>query len=207
MKLPPSLDNLIEQFQSLPGIGPKSAARLTFYLLTLPDEEVKGLGLAVSDLKKNLKFCSICSNIAETDPCPVCQDETRDQSQVCIVEEPLDVISLEKSGYNGLYHVLGGVISPINGIGPEQLNIEPFLERLKKNAHKIKEVILATDPSLEGEATAMYINQQIAKLKQGNPELKTLIVTRIARGLPVGGDLEYADEMTLSRAMEGRKEY
>jgi len=207
MKLPESLDNLIEQFEKLPGIGPKSAARLTFHLLAKPDEEVEQFGRAVSDLKKKLKYCSICFNISESEPCEICSDSQRNQSIICVVEEPLDIISLAKTGYDGLYHVLGGAISLMNGIGPEHLNIESLISRIGKNGDKIEEVILATDPSLEGEASAMYVLQQINKLQEQQSKLKKIKITRIARGLPVGGDLEYADEMTLSRALEGRKEY
>jgi len=198
--LPESVDNLIEQFSKLPGIGPKSASRLTFYLLNRPERDLTGLGEAVSKLKENLKNCEICYNITEVSPCGICADQRRDQAKVMVVEEPLDIVALSRTGYNGLYHVLGGVISPIDGIGPENLRIKQLFDKIKNNS-EIKEIILATDPSLEGEATSMYIARQIEKAGY------KVQVTRIARGLPVGGDLEYADEITLTRALEGRKEY
>jgi len=201
--LPDSVQNLIDELSKLPGIGPKTASRLAFYLLTKSDQDVENLGKAVADLKKNLVICQKCFNIGEKSPCDICSEPQREQSTLMVVEEPLDVVALEKTGYNGLYHVLGGVISPIDGIGPENLRIRELLDKLKKAPPNggFKEVILATDPSLEGEATAMYIAKQILK---ENIKVK---VTRIARGLPVGGDLEYADEITLTRALEGRKEY
>jgi len=200
--LPDSVQNLIDEFGKLPGIGPKTASRLAFYLLTKSDKDVESLGQAVNSLKKNLVICSTCFNIGEKSPCNLCADPERDKSKLMVVEEPLDVVALEKTGFDGLYHVLGGVISPIDGIGPENLRIKELLAKLKKSPQaSVKEVILATDPSLEGEATAMYIARQIQN--QGSK----VKVTRIARGLPVGGDLEYADEITLTRALEGRNEY
>lgn len=198
--LPDSVSKLIEEFSKLPGIGPKTASRLAFYLLTKPEQDIKQFGEAVLNLKKNLTTCRQCYNITESSPCLICQDPKRDKSLLMVVEEPLDVVALEKTGYQGIYHVLGGVISPIEGIGPENLRISELLERIKQDK-QIKEIILATDPSLEGEATAMYVAREIQKLS------KKLKVTRIARGLPVGGDLEYADEITLTRALEGRREY
>lgn len=200
MSLPRSIQNLIEEFSKLPGIGPKTASRLCFYLLTKPDIDVNNLGEAVTNLKKNLKYCQNCFNITEKDPCDICADARRDKTKLMVVEEPLDVVALEKTGFDGLYFCIGGQISPIDGIGPENLRIAELLSKIEKET-KIREMILATDPSLEGEATAMYIANQVAKRK-----IKTK-VTRIARGLPVGGDLEYADEITLTRALEGRKEY
>ena len=200
MSLPKSIENLIEEFGKLPGVGPKTASRLTFYLLSKSDYDIANLGEAVTNLKKNLKYCSECFNITETEPCSICADTKRDQTKIMVVEEPLDIVALEKTSYDGLYFTLGGVISPIDGIGPENLRIAEFLAKIEKTP-EIKEVILATDPSLEGEATSMYLDSQIAK-----KGLKVK-VTRIARGLPVGGDLEYADEITLTRALEGRKEY
>ena len=156
---------------------------------------------AITKLKKTLKTCQNCYNITETSPCEICQDSKRDKTLLMVVEEPLDIVAMEKTGYNGLYHILGGAISPIDGIGPENLRIRELLEKIKKG-NQAKEIILATDPSLEGEATAMYVAREIQKL-----DLKNLQVTRIARGLPVGGDLEYADEITLRRSLEGRSEY
>lgn len=203
MSLPKSIENLIEEFSKLPGIGPKTAGRLTFYLLTKPETDVANLGEAVTNLKKNLKFCSQCFNITEHDPCDICANPKRDKTKLMVVEEPLDIVALEKTGFEGFYHVLGGQISPIDGVGPENLRIAPLIDKIKTMSDL--EVILATDPSLEGEATAMYIARQIGK--ENPPAGGKIKVTRIARGLPVGGDLEYADEITLTRALEGRKEY
>lgn len=199
--IPDSVSNLIEEFSRLPGIGHKTASRLTFYLLTKPEEEILRFGQAVSELKKRLIYCQSCFNITEESPCVLCRDPDRVQEKIMVVEEPLDIIALEKTGFQGVYHVLGGVISPIEGIGPENLRIRELLAKIKKEKG-LKEIILATDPSLEGEATAMYLALEIKKL-----ELPKLQVTRIARGLPVGSDLEYADEITLTRALEGRREY
>lgn len=203
--LPKSIQKTIDEFSKLPGIGPKTAARLTFYLLTKSEADVKNFGRTISSLREGLKFCSECYNIAETDPCAICADKTRDRAILCVVEEPLDIIALEKTDYKGLYHVLGGVISPIDGVGPENLRISQLLQRLKQK--NFKEIIMATDPSLEGEATASYINDELEKLRKSDKIKKDLRITRIARGLPVGGDLEYADEVTLSRALEGRRKY
>ena len=194
---PESVTRLIEEFSRLPGIGPKTASRLTFYLLRAPKEQAEALARAIGELREKTVYCSICFNIAEESPCPICRDEGRDRSIICVVEEPLDVLAIERTGeYNGLYHVLHGAISPVEGIGPEDLKIRELLERLR--TEPVREVILATNPSLEGEATAMYLHRQIAPLG--------IKVTRLARGLPVGGDLEYADEVTLARALEGRRE-
>ena len=198
--LPESVQNLIDEFSKLPGIGPKTAARLVFYLLTKPEADLNSLGQSVLLLAKNLVLCQNCFNISETEMCAICADEKRDHSIIAVVEEPLDVIALEKSlAFRGIYHVLGGVISPINGVGPEDLRIEQLLLRLKND--KIGEIILATNPNLEGEATSAYLKDRINAL---NSSIK---ITRIARGLPIGGDLEYADEVTLKRSLEGRREY
>lgn len=201
--LPKSVTNLIEEFSKLPGIGPKTASRLVFYLLTKPNTDVERFGHAVIDLKKNLKYCQNCFMITESELCQICSDPKREKNKVMVVEEPLDVAALEKTGFKGHYHVLGGVISPIDGIGPENLRIRELLVKIEKD-EEIMEIILATDPSLEGEATAMYIASKIAAPSSKDKDLK---VTRIARGLPVGGDLEYADEITLTRALEGRSNY
>lgn len=198
--LPESVVKLIEEFSKLPGVGPKTASRLTFYLLTKADHDIENFGQAVINLKKSLKFCEQCYNITEESPCAICSDPKRDQEKIMVVEEPLDIVAMEKTGFEGKYHVLGGVISPIEGIGPENLRISEILAKIKKE--KPKEIILATNPSLEGEATSMYLAGEIEKLK-----IAGLKVTRIARGLPVGSDLEYADEITLRRAIEGRREY
>jgi recombination protein RecR len=204
--LPPSIQSLIEEFAKLPGIGPKTAGRLTFFLLTKPQKDINAFGEAVLSLKEGLVNCEKCFNISQKSPCEICSDERRDLTKIMVVEESLDVLALSKTNFNGLYHVLGGAISPIDGIGPDNLRIKELLDKLKKDTtsektKKIEEVILATDPSLEGEATAMYISKQIEK---NGFEVN---VTRIARGLPVGSDLEYADEITLSRALEGRNKY
>jgi recombination protein RecR len=195
--IPKSIQDLIDELSKLPGIGPKTAQRLTFYLIRGADKNVEDLGQAVTNLKKDLKFCTICCNISDSDPCAICADPSRDQSVVCVLGEPLDVIAFEKTGYRGLYHVLGGVISPVEGVGPDDLFIKQLYERLSKK--KVSEVIMATNPNLEGETTALYIQKLIGPLN--------IKITRIARGLPVGGDLEYADEITLTRALEGRREY
>lgn len=203
--LPKSIEQLSEVLSSLPGVGPKTANRLTFYLLGRSDDELKKFGTAFSDLKENLTTCSICHIVAEADPCEICQDKDRIPSKLAVVEEPLDVLAIERARFDGKYHVLGGQISPINNIGPHELTIAPLLKRLEEGV--IKEVILATDPSLEGEATALYIDE---KIREGIKEKRIpndVTVTRLARGLPVGGDLEYADELTLSRALEGRRSY
>lgn len=196
-RVPKSVQNLIEAFERLPGIGPKTAQRLTFYLLHAPKEESQFLANATINMKDKTKICTICFHIGEEDPCQICADESRDKSTVMVVENPLDVLALEKANYKGLYHVLHGVISPLENIGPDEIHIRELLPRLKDGT--VKEVILATNPTMEGEATAMYIQRLISPLG--------VKVTRIARGLPVGSDLEYADETTLSRALEGRKEY
>lgn len=209
MKIPKAVTNLIESFERLPGVGPKSAQRLTFYLLHVPQGELDKFGEAVQNLKKGTVLCSICFSIGETDPCSICSDERRDKSIICVVEEPLDVLSLERNGkYHGLYHVLHGKIDPLNSIGPEEIYIGQLMARIKKSASgdgEVKEIILATNPTMEGEATAMYIAKQlISHSSQLTGKIK---VTRIGRGLPVGADLEYADEITLQRAMEGRQIY
>ena len=194
---PESVTRLVSEFSRLPGIGPKTASRLTYYLLRAPVEQVQALGEAVSQLRERITFCSRCFNITETDPCPVCSDIRREQQSLCVVEEPLDVLAIERTGeYRGLYHVLHGAIAPVEGVGPEDLRIGELVARVKKE--DITEVILATNPSLEGEATAMYIRRQLYPL--------SVRITRLARGLPMGGDLEYADAITLARALEGRQE-
>lgn len=195
--IPKVVRDLIEAFERLPGIGPKTAQRLTYYLLHAPKEEAQALAESAVALKEKTVICSVCFNISEKEPCDIDSDPKRDQSIILVVENPLDVLALEKTGFPGLYHVLHGVISPLENIGPDELHIRELLPRLKSG--EVKEVILATNPTMEGEATAMYIDRLIRSLG--------VKVTRIARGLPVGGDLEYADETTLSRALEGRKEY
>ena len=201
MRLPRAVTNLVDQLEKLPGIGPRSAQRLAFYLLHNPQTELDRYAVAFADLKRNTKICSVCKNIGETDPCEVCSNSGRDTTKICVVEEPMDVLAIERSGgYDGLYHVLHGVIQPLHNIGPDQLYIRDLITRLKSG--NISEIILATNPTMEGEATAMYIVRLIEdeNLKEG------LTITRIGRGLPIGGDLEYADEVTLSRALEGRRQ-
>ncbi len=188
---------LIDEFSRLPGIGPKTASRLTFYLLRAPSEQTLALADALRELEEHTIFCSVCFGVTEEDPCSICRDERRDRSILCVVEEPLDVLAIERTGeFPGLYHVLHGAISPVDGIGPDELKVNELLRRLKGG--EVREVLLATNPNLEGEATAMYLARLIQPLG--------VRVTRLARGLPVGGDLEYADEVTLSRALEGRQE-
>lgn len=199
-RLPSSIQKLINEFSRLPGIGPKTAQRLAFYLLKKDNLDLDSLSSAVANLKNNVTFCSICHNMVETDPCSVCIDEKRDQSVICVVEEPLDALAIDKSGtFKGVFHVLGGVLNPLEGIGPEHLKIDSLVARVK-GLSAVSEVIIATNPSLEGETTAMHL-QKVLRLTA--PEL---VITRIARGLPMGGDLEYADDITLTRAMEGRRE-
>jgi recombination protein RecR len=205
MKPVKAVARLIEAFEKLPGIGPKTAQRLTFYLLHNPQQELDKFSEALTRLKKDSRICSLCFNVGETDPCEICTDRSRDQTQICVVEQPLDVLAIEKGGfYRGLYHVLHGAISPLNNIGPEELFLKELPPRLRSG--EVKELILATNPSMEGEATAMYVARLIRELKTKNPRLK-LRITRIGRGLPIGADLEYADEVTLSRAFEGRREF
>ncbi len=195
--LAPAVARLVEAFARLPGIGPKTASRLTFYLLRAPDEVSASLARALLDVRAQTRLCERCFNIAEASPCMICTNPARDQGTVCVVEEPLDVVAIERTGtYHGVYHVLHGTISPIDGIGPEDLKIAELVARVK--AGGVVEVILATNPGLEGDNTAGWINRQLQPL--------SVRVTRLARGLPVGGDLEYADVMTLSRALEGRSE-
>lgn len=198
MNLPRPVRKLIESFEKLPGIGPKTAQRLTFYLLHVPQKQLESFAEALETLKKNTVLCSICYNISDRDPCPICSNRNRDKTTICVVEQPLDALALEKTGdYKGVYHVLHGAISPLNNIGPDELHIRELLPRLKNG--EVTEIILATNPNMEGEATAMYVAKLIKPL-----EIK---VTRLAHGLPVGADLEYADEVTLSRAIEGRRKY
>ncbi len=189
---------LVDEFHRLPGIGPKTAQRLAYYLIRMPEEQARSLAEAVLAVKERIILCSRCYNITEADPCSICSDSSRDQSAICVVEEPLDVLALERTHtFKGLYHVLHGVISPMNGVGPDDLKIQPLLGR--RQAGQVQEIILATNPNLEGEATAMYVHRLISPLG--------VKITRPARGLPVGGDLEYADEVTLGRAIEGRQAF
>jgi recombination protein RecR len=188
---------LIDEFSRLPGIGPKTASRLVFFLLRAPEEQAGSLADALRELRERITFCRVCFNITESDPCVVCTDEGRDRSVLCVVEEPLDVIAIERTrDFQGLYHVLHGTIAPVEGIGPDELRIAELLPRLDADP-PVREVIIATNPNMAGEATAMFVARQL--------EGRDVRVTRLARGLPVGGDLEYADEVTLSRALAGRQ--
>jgi recombination protein RecR len=190
------LARLIDELSKLPGVGPKTAQRLAYHILRTSSSDAEALAAAVRSVKTDLRYCSTCFNIAETDPCAICASDERDKRIVCVVEEPLDVLAIERTGqYGGLYHVLHGAISPVNGVRPDDLKIPQLSQRLKQGG--IEELILATNPNLEGDATAMYI----AQLTAGNG----VRVTRLARGLPMGGDLEWADEVTVSRALEGRR--
>lgn len=188
---------LIEEFEKLPGIGHKTAQRLAFHVLNLPEEKAQRLADAIRDAKQKIKYCSICNNLTDVDPCNICSGNARERSSICVVEDPRDVVAMERTReFKGLYHVLHGAISPMEGIGPEDIKIKELLARIREG--HIGEVILATNPNIEGEATAMYISKLLKPLG-----IKT---TRIAHGIPVGGDLEYADEVTLAKALEGRRE-
>ncbi len=192
-----SVDKLIGELNKLPGIGEKTAERLSFFILKNSQENVQRLADCLKEVKERVRFCSVCGTITEDDPCRICQDETRDRTTICVVEHPQDLFLLERiRQYRGVYHVLGGAISPLRGIGPEDVNIEDLLKRIKQG--KVKEVILATDPNTEGEATAIYISRLVSAHK--------VKVTRLAYGLPAGGDLEFADEVTLGEALKGRRE-
>ena len=194
---PPAVSRLIDALQRLPGIGPKTAQRLTFHLLKRSAEEVRDLADAIADLKARVVHCSRCFNVTDEDPCRICADPARDAGLLCVVEEPNDLLAMERTGeYRGRYHVLLGALSPLEGVGPDELKVRELLQRLE--ADRVHEVILATNPNVEGDATAIYLAKLLRPLG--------VRVTRIARGLPVGGDLEYADEVTLARALEGRKE-
>ena len=193
----PSIEKLIEAFEKLPSIGNKTAARLAFHILDATEEETKEFVQAILDAKKNLKYCSQCYNISDTDPCPICANSNRDHATICVVEDGRDVVAMERTHeFKGTYHVLHGSISPMNGVGPDDIKIKELLSRLMDGS--VKEIILATNPRVEGEATAMYISKLVKPLG--------IKVTRIAHGIPVGGDLEYTDEVTLSKALEGRRE-
>lgn len=197
MYYPEPISKLIDGFMKLPGIGPKTAARLAFFVLKMKEDDVLDMAKALVNAKRNLHYCSVCYNITDTDPCHICRDSRRDPSVICVVQEPKDVIAMEKTKeFNGTYHVLHGAISPVEGIGPDELKIAELIKRLQND--EVEEIILATNPTIEGEATAMYISRLVKP--------SGIRVTRIAHGLPVGGDLEYADEVTLAKALEGRRD-
>ncbi|MDB8852726.1 recombination mediator RecR [Peptostreptococcus anaerobius] len=191
------IDRLINEFSKLPGVGRKTAQRLAFHVINMNENDVKGLAKALVDVKQEIKYCSVCCNISDSDVCTICSNSHRDASTICVVEDPRDVAAMERTkDYNGKYHVLNGVISPLDGVGPEMLNIKELISRLGDG--QVKELIMATNPTIEGEATAMYISRLVKPMG--------VKVTRIAHGLPVGGDLEYADDVTISKALEGRRE-
>jgi len=194
---PEPIAKLIDSFSRLPGIGPKTAARLAFFVLRMKEEDVIDFAKALVNVKRNLTYCSVCCNITDTDPCRICADKSRDVSVICAVQEPKDLVAMERTReYNGHYHVLNGAISPMDGVGPDDIRIAELVRRL--GDERVQELILATNPNIEGEATAMYLSRLVKPFG--------IKVTRIAHGLPVGGDLEYADEVTLSKALEGRRE-
>lgn len=194
MRVARAIKNLSEAFERLPGVGPKSAARLTYYLLHVPQSELDKFAGAISGLKTGTKECHVCHNISETDPCDICNDLQRDRSMICVVEQPLDVLAMERSdGYRGVYHVLHGVIDPLHNIGPDEIKISELVERAKNAT----EIILALNPNMEGEATCLYLKRLLSGVK----------ITRLAHGLPMGADIEYADDRTLSHALDGRREY
>lgn len=198
MKIAKPIARLIESFEKLPGIGPKTAQRLTFYLLHVPQLDLDNFSEALGNLKKDTVLCSVCRNVAENDPCPICDDNARDKTTIMVVEQPLDILAFEKTGkYSGLYHTLHGSINPLENIGPDEIYVEDLIKRAKA---PIKEIIIATNPTMEGEATAMYLNK---KLKLKNEKIK---ITRLGMGIPTGADLEYADEVTLTQAIQGRRE-
>ncbi|MNH93763.1 Recombination protein RecR [compost metagenome] len=197
MYYPEPIAKLIDAFSRLPGVGPKTAGRLAFHVLRMKEDDVIDFAKALVNVKRNLHYCSICCNITDIDPCRICQDKGRDGSTICVVQEPKDLVAMERTReFQGYYHVLHGAISPMEGIGPDQIHIAELLKRLSDD--KVQELILATNPNIEGEATAMYLSRLVKSFG--------LKVTRIAHGLPVGGDLEYADEVTLTKALEGRRE-
>ncbi len=226
MKIPKPIQNLINSFERLPGIGPKTAQRLTFYLLHFPQEELENFASALTNLKSQTKLCSICKNVDETDPCSICSDSKRDKRKIIATTSPLDVLAFEKVGFDGVYHVLHGIINPLDNIGPDEIYIKELILRLKnltsggvgaftsdeifsetkpgESLDEQIELVLATNSSMEGESTAMYISKLV---RENGFDEDTVKVTRIARGLPVGGDIEYADDITLSRALEGRSNF
>jgi recombination protein RecR len=199
MKLPKVIESLIESFQKLPGIGPKTAQRLTFYLLNVPQSQLDYFAESLLNLKKKTVFCSVCKNITEVDPCFVCSDPSRNRKVIMVVEQPLDLIAFEKTGrFKGLYHVLHGRISPLENIGPDEIFVNDFLKRVKNQ--EMEEIIIATNPDMEGEATAMYLAKEIRKISD------SIKITRLGMGIPTGADLEYADDLTLTQALEGRRQ-
>lgn len=213
MRIPKVIQKLIDSFEKLPGIGPKTAQRLTFYLLHVPQAELDSFSEAVAGLKRGTVLCSICKNVGETDPCSICSDAGRDKGVVMVVEQPLDVLALEKTRkYKGVYHVLHGAINPLENIGPDEIFIKELIKRVTSHESRVNEIILATNPTMEGEATAMFIKKQLEQITNNiqqtiNDKQQRVRVTRLGLGLPTGADLEYADETTLTQAIEGRREF
>lgn len=217
MRVPRVVRHLIESFERLPGVGPKTAQRLTFYLLHVPQVELDRFAQSLQNLRKDTVTCSICYSVGEVSPCEICSDIKRDRSVICVVEQPLDVMAIDKTGkFRGVYHVLHGRIDPLSNIGPDEIRIGELLRRIMNSSNSagrhesvVKEIILATNPTMEGEATAMYIAKQLRSVRQNQngTESGEIRISRIGRGLPTGADLEYADSVTLERALEGRREY
>lgn len=206
MKIPKTLLELIESFQKLPGIGPKTAQRLSYYLLHVPQSQLEDFSEALENLKKDTLLCSVCKNVSETDPCEVCTDTSRDKTKILVVEQPLDVLAFEKTGrYNGSYHVLHGKISPLENIGPDEIYIDQLMKRISGHSPKISEVIIATNPTMEGDATAMYISKKLKSQNTSSSTATEIKVSRLGMGIPTGADLEYADEKTLTQSLEGRR--
>ncbi len=204
MRIPKAISELIDSFEKLPGIGPKSAQRLTFYLLHVPQKQLDDFAQALENLKRNTVMCSICHNISDMDPCTVCSDRNRDDTIIMVVEQPLDILAFERTGkYSGVYHVLHGAINPLDNIGPDEIFIPQLINRVIDNANNVTEVIIATNPTMEGDATAMYIKRKFSELNNGNTGP---LVTRLGMGIPTGADVEYADETTLTQAIQGRRE-
>jgi recombination protein RecR len=205
--LPPALTRVIESFEKLPGIGPKSATRLAFYLLHCPQDELDRFSQHVASLKKQTALCAVCRNVTLSDPCPVCSNPARDHSTIAVVEQPTDVLSIEKSGsFGGVYHVLHGALDPLNNIGPDEIYLTDLIKRAEDTATPVREIIFALNPNMEGEATSMYIQKKLREVMERHPGIE-IKMTRLAHGLPIGADIEYADEVTLRRALEGRREY
>jgi recombination protein RecR len=203
--LPKAVTRVIESFERLPGIGPKTAQRLAFYLLHVPSDEIKRFADSLVALKANTMLCSVCKNVTEGDPCSICADPRRDHTMICLVEQPTDVLSIERTGaFHGVYHVLHGSIDPLNNIGPDEIYIADLLKRIRNQQEPVTEMIFAMNPTMEGEATAMYIQKQLSTT---DAKLQAVKITRLAHGIPIGGDIEYADEITLRRALEGRRDY
>ena len=201
MNIPKPLMEVVESFQKLPGIGPKTAQRLTYYLLHVPQNQLDEFSNSLKDLKRRTVLCTKCKNVSETDPCPICVDSLRDTSTVLVVEQPLDILAFERTGkYKGVYHVLHGRINPLENIGPDEIYVQDLLNRVKDKNGDVKEIVIATNPTMEGEATAMYLAKQIKIINS------KVLITRLGMGVPTGADLEYADEVTLTRAIEGRRE-